>query len=107
MPQVHRLKIWPPFFDAIQTGEKSFEIRENDRGFQQGDYLVLEEWRPPHLDPERSPQVQAMMPDSRYTGRKLTKRVSYVLSGMGLREGFVCMALAAGTATLPEALRTG
>lgn len=29
----HELKIYPKYFDAILSGEKTFEIRRNDRGF--------------------------------------------------------------------------
>lgn len=37
----HDLKIWPRYYAAVSTGEKTFEVRNNDRGFQKGDEVVL------------------------------------------------------------------
>lgn len=37
----HKLKTWPVYFDAVKRGEKTFEGRRNDRGFQRGDHVVL------------------------------------------------------------------
>ncbi len=41
---IHELKCWPEFFDAIEDGDKTFEVRVNDRGFQKGDVLLLKRW---------------------------------------------------------------
>jgi hypothetical protein len=60
----HELKTWPEYWTALDAGAKTFELRRNDRDFQPGDTLVLREWNP---DSEE------------YTGRSLTRRVSYVL----------------------------
>jgi len=42
----HRLKTWPRFFEAVQGGKKTFEIRKLDgtRRFLVGDFLRLVEW---------------------------------------------------------------
>lgn len=37
----HVLKTLPDYFDAVARGEKTFEVRRDDRGFQKGDILVL------------------------------------------------------------------
>lgn len=37
----HTLKTGEPYFSAIASGAKTFEIRRNDRGYQRGDHLVL------------------------------------------------------------------
>lgn len=34
---IHELKIFKSFADAIISGDKTFEVRHNDRGFQKGD----------------------------------------------------------------------
>lgn len=57
-------KIWPEYFVAIVSGKKKFELRLNDFEIKEGDTLLLEEW-----DPQTS----------QYTGRKIEKKVTYVL----------------------------
>lgn len=42
----HDLKAWPEFFDAVDRGDKPFEVRRNDRGFQRGGVLVLRKYSP-------------------------------------------------------------
>ena len=42
----HELKCWPAFFNKIRSGEKNFEVRKNDRYFQEGDELLLKEFIP-------------------------------------------------------------
>ena len=75
----HVLKCQQPFFEAVQSGEKSFELRYNDRGFQAGDTIRLRE-------------VTSSM--SIWTGRECVRRITYVLSGWGLRENWVALSLA-------------
>lgn len=41
IPAVHELKCAPAAFDAIASGEKTFEVRKNDRFFQRGDLVRL------------------------------------------------------------------
>lgn len=61
---VHGLKIWPHYFEAVRNGTKTFEYRVNDRDYQVGDILHLQEWD----DITR-----------KYTGRELRMEVTYVL----------------------------
>jgi len=80
--QTHRLKTWSDYWLALESGAKTFEVRRNDRGFQPGDILVLQEWNPSSEE---------------YTGRELRRRVTYVLRDaerFGLRDGFVVLGLA-------------
>jgi ASC-1-like (ASCH) protein len=39
----HNLKIRKPYYDAVKAGIKRFEIRNNNRGYQKGDEITLEE----------------------------------------------------------------
>ena len=42
MRQKHKIKLSWYYADAVLTGEKPFEIRYNDRGYQKGDLLQFE-----------------------------------------------------------------
>lgn len=42
----HELKVIPPYFDALVSTTKTFELRKNDRAYQRGDILKLREWHP-------------------------------------------------------------
>ncbi len=42
----HELKTWPEPFQAAWVGDKTFEIRNNDRGFKLRDEVILVEWDP-------------------------------------------------------------
>ena len=40
----HKLKTLPEYFEAVLSGKKTFEIRENtDRDFRCGDKIILQE----------------------------------------------------------------
>lgn len=87
----HVLKCWPEFFDAIKRGDKTFELRRNDRGFQRGDVLVLRKWSPPQPPPpEYAPAYLSWM-GHYWDDEPLRLVVTYVLSSEHLREGFVAM----------------
>ena len=53
--KVHELKILNDFADSVVAGDKTFEIRENDRGFQKGDFDKItfsREKNSPYIDME-------------------------------------------------------
>lgn len=77
---IHELKILPQYFIPVFKGEKTFEIRKNDRGYKAGDTLKLMEWTP----------------TDGYTGNEVRKKVSYVFEGkgeIGLSEGYCVLGL--------------
>lgn len=41
---IQDLKTWKEYFDDIVTGHKNFEVRKDDRGFKEGDTLILKEF---------------------------------------------------------------
>ena len=76
LPKLHQIKLREEFADAVLYGDKTFEVRENDRGYQKDDLVqfnVIDKYQIP-------------------IGHPLTKetyRITYVLSGWGIKEGFV------------------
>jgi hypothetical protein len=80
VPKTHELKTWPQYFNEIINGNKTFEIRKDDRGYKKGDILHLREYNQ-LLD--------------EYTGNQIKKTVSYILMGgnFGLEKGYVIMGL--------------
>lgn len=75
---VHRLKSWPRFFEAVRSGEKTFEYRINDRGFQKGDIIVLCEWDPALTLYHTSPQDCEEGPKG-YTDRQMAFEIGFIL----------------------------
>jgi len=75
----HDLKCWPEFFRAMEAGRKPFEFRRDDRGFEEGDVLVLREYDPA---------------TDRTSGRQLTATVDLIFRECpGLPAGYVIMSL--------------
>ena len=76
----HELKAWPRYFDRIVSGEKTFEVRKNDRDFQTGDTLKLVKYDP-DSDSILTPTIWV--------------RVTYVMHGgqFGLEPGYVVMGI--------------
>ncbi len=72
--QHHYLKTETEYYQAVERGEKKFELRNNDRNFQKYDIIYLEE------------VIKGVK-----TGRSLPPmEIQYVLKGgkYGLSEGF-------------------
>jgi ASC-1-like (ASCH) protein len=83
----HELKTDSEVFDATQDGKKNFEIRFNDRDYQIGDMLILQETEHTGLEMKNgSPLI--------YTGYSIKAQVTYILRGpiYGLATGWVIMA---------------
>ena len=78
--RTHQLKILPPFFNAVLTGEKTFEIRLNDRDFHSGDVVFLKEYS---------------KKDDDLTGRVIRAEVGFVFKGSdyGVKEGYCVFSL--------------
>lgn len=77
---IHKLKTWPQFFDAVASGVKGFELRKDDRGFQVGDVLLLQE----------CDQL------GNYSGREVSRLVLYMLNAAsfsGIEKGYCILGL--------------
>jgi len=97
----HELRCWPQFFQAVWDGDKTFEVRRDDRGFEVGHALMLREY---------DPELDERAAGERYTGRELTASVTYVLrgNGFGVESGFVVLGIkllqrATASARMPKA----
>jgi len=75
----HELKILKDFADAVYGGDKTFEVRENDRGFQKGDKVIFK---------AVENKVAATIPVEHPINEQ-EYRITYVLSGWGIKEGYV------------------
>lgn len=84
-PVTHYLKSWAHFYDAIEAGEKMYDLRDaRDREFNIGDYVLL----------QRYDMVAGV-----YTGEELLLQISYItdrdtpcaLSSVVLSEGFAIL----------------
>lgn len=84
----HILKTDLDVFDLVKRGIKNYEIRFNDRNYQEGDLLKLRETRHTGMQmAEGAPLV--------YTGREVLATVTHVLEGpiYGLKEGWAILSI--------------
>lgn len=91
----HELKTWPDLFEAVRRGEKTFDVRKNDRGFQKGDVLILRKWDPSPIADPTGWKMDGMHPGAigYLDDEPLQMRVTYVFSGFGIEPGYVVMGI--------------
>lgn len=74
----HELKIRPEYFKAVVLGDKTFEIRKNDRNFKVGDVIVLHEWNE----------------KGGYTGKHTLVNITYVMTDSEfVKNGFAVLGI--------------
>lgn len=76
----HKLKLNKNFVDAVYCGQKNFEIRLNDRGYQTGDFVEFVA-----VD-NLGITVPHMIESKVY-------KITYVLNGWGLKEDYVAFGI--------------
>lgn len=75
MKKTHRLKTVQPFFEKCWQQKKTFEVRKNDRQFQEGDTVILQEY-----DPETKI----------FSGKEIQGTILYVLNDFhAVEKGYV------------------
>ncbi|MGB3484003.1 MAG: ASCH/PUA domain-containing protein [Mycobacterium sp.] len=76
----HELKTWPVFFREVVANRKTVEVRKDDRRFQVGDTLVLQEYSPSN---------------DYYTGDVCERLVTHIVPGgqFGIEQGYVAMSI--------------
>lgn len=86
--KIHVLKTDPEHFSESMNGNKSCELRLDDRNYQNGDYLMLRETRYNHYN------MSAGMP-LKYTGRFILAKITnkfYDVS-LGLHIGWCLLSI--------------
>lgn len=78
--KIHYLKTDPEYFQAVKKRKKKFEMRFNDRNYQVGEILILQEF-------DRT--------IGEYTGsHDLTLLVTYTLTAKPfVPDGYICMSI--------------
>ena len=73
----HELKIHPEYYKDVLLGLKKVEVRLNDRNYQEGELLILNEF-----DPKTE----------KYTGSQLKRKVDFIICDVaGLDPDYVIM----------------
>lgn len=73
----HYLKISPYYINEVIEGNKTFEVRKNDRNFQVGDVIILQEYH-----------------NSKYLERKISAKITYILDRFeGVPSGYVVLGI--------------
>jgi ASC-1-like (ASCH) protein len=78
----HEIKVESQYFEATLLGDKLFEVRYNDRGYQKGDTVLLRE-------------IERCAITERYTGRTIEAKITYV-TGYKQTEDYVVFGLKVG-----------
>ena len=84
MRTIHDLKIREEFANHVVDGSKTFEIRENDRGFQPGDLVRFKV-----VDPDTFIFTSGDNPHISHEIENYLYKITYVISGWGLKDGYV------------------
>lgn len=78
--RVHNLKILNDFAEAVLMGDKTFEIRENDRGYQKGDYI-------------RFQAIEKNGTPNRHCINDKLYLITFVMNGWGIKNGYVVLGI--------------
>lgn len=79
--KTHDLKLSTEFCDAVLSGEKTFEVRKNDRGFQTGDLIRF------------IPTDGTVREHAKHEISGHTYKITYILNGWGLKNGYVVLGI--------------
>ena len=82
----HEIKIKKTFIEPILTGQKNFEIRKNDRGYQKGDRIRFTVADAPLLETAREKEYRQEIESRVYM-------ITYVLNGWGLETDYVAFGI--------------
>lgn len=78
--KTHNIKIREEFADSVLSGDKPFELRYNDRGYQKGDHILFNVVDKFGLSVNHKLNVKIY-------------EITYVLNGFGLSDGYVALGI--------------
>jgi ASC-1-like (ASCH) protein len=74
---VHKLKVEKAYWNALEKGIKTFELRLNDRNFCKGDIVILRKYNKDNC---------------KYSGDRITVKITYILKNFPiLKEKNFCI----------------
>lgn len=81
--RIHEIKCRNEFFEEVILGNKNFTVRKNDRDYEVGDVLAVNEITIDH---------DSVRPGNIYTGRCCLVKVTYILADPAYcKDGFVTL----------------
>lgn len=91
----HKIKILEHFADAVVSGDKTFEVRKNDRNYQRGDRVkfmaigqgITVDFPVKHPVDEKMYEITYDFPVKHPINEKMYE-ITYVLKGWGIEEGY-------------------
>lgn len=86
--KTHNLKLSIEFCDDVLSGEKTFEVRKNDRGFQTGDLI--------RFIPTDGTSYRSLDGTARNAKHEISERtymIKYILNGWGIKNGYVVLGI--------------
>ena len=78
--KVHEIKLSKDYCDEVYSGEKTFEVRKNDRGYQKGDHISFN-------------PVDRLYGKVYHPVSEKEYEITYVHSGLGLEKDYVVLGI--------------
>lgn len=90
MTRDHHIKTMAQYYDAVEDGTKTFEVRKDDRGYQKGDVLVLHRFTLEELNQLEAGELWPLRP-----APNLRCEITYILTGgqHGIEPGYVVLGI--------------
>lgn len=82
----HEIKIYDYYADAVISGEKTFEVRYNDRGYQKGDFVKFKVM-------DTTDSVYRSFPLTSHPLHGKVYEITYILSGFGVADNWVVFSI--------------
>lgn len=81
---IHEIKLAKEFCHSVENGNKTFEIRLNDRNYRAGDCVKFIPWD--SIKNKKSTKFRNL--------EETYYEITYLLSGWGLNDGYVAFSIA-------------